>query len=71
MSDYTLTIGTHDVTLSRSRGLHVITATILGVETNGADQVQTIYLDRRLHDSGTSINGWKASGAATTVLTRQ
>lgn len=55
----------------RRRGItEVVVANILGVDRNAHGQLQTVWLDRLVHRRGESFDGWSATGAISTVLTR-
>jgi hypothetical protein len=48
----------------------VIVANVLGTKSDGDGQPVRLWLDRLVHRPGLEFDGWKATGAISTVLTR-
>lgn len=68
-----LRVGDDTVTLKKPGQSAVVIAKILGRRRNDVDgRDEVIWLDRLVHkDHGPPISGWIATGAISTVLTRQ
>lgn len=69
-----LEFGSSHVTLRRGMRSVAAVACILGREVYEALGVERVWLDRRIHridENGTDWDGWRVSGAVSTVLTRQ
>jgi len=61
----------NNVSFSRKGRSSVILAMALGFEYDAQDQVNKIYLDRKVHaDNEFQFIGWSVSGAISTILTR-
>lgn len=59
------------VVVKREGNSSPVIAGILGMDRDGAGEIETIWLDRLVHKIGEdTFVGWKVSGAVSTVLKR-
>jgi len=68
MPSMTVAIGDASVVIKSNVRSSIVTANILGVDRDESGEVETVYLDRRVHYKNTTFHGWAASGAVSTVL---
>ena len=62
-------VGERDVAFTSTRSSDAEVARILDRDSTEEGQ-ERLWLDRRIHGPGDDFVGWKASGAVTTILTR-
>lgn len=63
-------IGEGVVVLKPVNASTVVTANILGIDEDAEGKAKVVYLDRFVHDRGLTFRGWHASGAISTILTK-
>lgn len=64
-------IGEGSVSLKRPGQSAVVIAKILGSASDEEGNLQVVWLDRIVHREGDLFAGWDASGAISTVLTKE
>ena len=64
-----VSMGDDEVSFKRPGQSTVVVATVLGRRNSGG--MESVWLDRIVHEESESFDGWSASGAISTVLTRE
>lgn len=66
-----VTLGENTAVIRRAGQSHPVLAGILGVKKQRDGEIKTVWLDRLVHRIGeTDFEGWRVSGAVSTILTR-
>ena len=66
----TVSIGDGVVVINNPNRSDLSVANLLGQDNDADNVAQVLYLDRMIHGYGISFSGWEASGAISTILTR-
>jgi hypothetical protein len=70
--EVSVTLGDGVAVIRRKGTSACIVAGVLGLDTDAGGATETVYLDRLVHRVGeTDFEGWKVSGAVSTILRRR
>jgi len=69
MAKQTIKVGENTVMVSSPHSSAVYVVGVLGFKYDSTGQIESIYLDSYIHE-GNEFEGWEASGAVSTILTR-
>lgn len=69
MAKQTIKVGENTVMVSSVHSSTIHTVGVLGFIYDEMGRIESIYLDSYIHE-GNEYEGWEASGAVSTILTR-